>query len=81
MSEQTTIDYLLEEETTEETPTSETDKPLFLEGICPRCLDTTFVHDVKDGVLGVCYTSNSEDSSGHPIKKLMRCNHGANINI
>ncbi len=81
MNQQNTIDYLFEEETTEEQPPIEADKPLFLEGICLKCLDTTFLHTVKDGVLGVCYTSNTEDSSGHPIKKLMRCNHNTKINI
>lgn len=73
-----TENYLLENEN--ETAPDE-DKPSFLDGICSRCLDSGFVHDVKNGVLGVCYTTLSEDSTGKPIKKLMVCNHGVNTRI
>jgi len=78
---QQSIDFLnVTEEPTIELVTEE-DKPSFLEGICPQCLDSGFKHDVKDGVLGVCYTTLSQDASGNPIKQLMVCNHTTKINI
>ena len=52
----------------------------FLEGICGKCLDTGFVHDVRDGVLGVLFTSMESDSNGQPVKRLMVCDHGQKVN-
>jgi len=75
------IDYLYEEEQQLEEAPKEEDKPDFLEGICSKCLNSGFVHDVKNGVLGVCYTTLTEDSAGHPIKKLMVCTHGKQTSI
>jgi hypothetical protein len=73
-NQQSTIDYLLEEEKSVDEPHTESIN--FLEGICPNCLDSGFVHTVKDGILGMAYRFEGEDSLGRPIKRLQVCSHG-----
>ena len=61
----------------EETSKSEGDKQnhLFLEGICPKCLGTGYVHDIRDGVLGVVMSIFGTDEFGRPLKRLQKCLH------
>ncbi len=74
IEQQQSVDSWLEEEQqAEELPPSEEDKsPSFLEGICTKCLNSGFVHDVRNGVLGILYTVAQDDSHS---KKLMICTH------
>lgn len=84
MNEVEAENYFAEESSEEkiEEPSKQTTEEFgFLEGICSKCLDTGFIHTVKDGVLGVCYTSFSSDGEGSPVKKLMVCTHGMQTNI
>lgn len=53
----------------------EPEKP-FMEGVCPKCLDTGYVQTVKDGVLGLAFMYEGEEASGKRIKKLLVCGHG-----
>jgi hypothetical protein len=62
-------------------PPKQSEEYNFLEGICPKCLDTSFVHTVKNGILGIAYTTFTQDASGKPIRKLMICNHQQTQNI
>lgn len=77
MTEQNTLDYL--SEVKEEDKESIVDK-VFLEGICPKCLDSGFVHTVKDDILGMAYRIDGEDSVGKPIKRLLICDHSFKTN-
>lgn len=67
-----TLNYF---EEVEAEPVIEEEQYSFLQGICSKCLDSGFVHTVKDGVLGVAYTSFTQNSAGIPQKKLMVCKH------
>jgi hypothetical protein len=67
-----TLNYFTEEETESDT---EPEQFSFLEGICANCLDTGFKHTIKDGVLGILYTTFTQNADGIPQKKLMVCNH------
>lgn len=63
------------EEEVIEVKMDESDKP-FMEGICPKCLDTGFIHTVKDGILGLAFQVSGQDSVGQPIKRLLVCGCG-----
>lgn len=56
---------------------SEDDKQThqFLDGICPKCLGTGYVHDIRDGVLGVVMSVIGSDEFGRPLKRLQKCHH------
>lgn len=69
-------EFLTENEIAQTSDEGEPSKPEFLSGVCGKCLDTGYVHDVVDGVLGVMYTAFTQEADGIPIKKLMICNHG-----
>lgn len=77
MSNNNTLEYFAQDEPPKQEPPQED----FLEGICGRCLDTGFVHDTRNGILGILYTTYNQDANGQPIKKLMVCNHNKNMNI
>jgi hypothetical protein len=72
-----TINYLeeIEEDTTE--PDQNITDSVFLEGICSKCIDSSFVHTTRNGVLGVAFRIEGQDSVGKPIKRLLICNHNS----
>lgn len=43
------------------------------EGICPKCLGSKYLMTERNGVMGVLYTSDNQDSEGKPIKRLLSC--------
>lgn len=73
MSDDNIQSYLFKEssEVAESEPLEE--EPSYLEGICPKCLDTGFKHTIQDGILGIAYRVEGENSIGQPIKRPLLC--------
>lgn len=70
------FDYLEEEtEPIIKTTEDKEDAIEVIQGLCTKCLNSGFVHDVQDDVLGILYSEVGTDSMGNPIKKLMKCSH------
>ena len=44
-----------------------------LEGLCSDCLGSGYRIRERNGILGVLFTSFSEDSEGKPIRRLVPC--------
>jgi hypothetical protein len=42
-------------------------------GLCPSCLNTGFVHSVREGVLGIVCISAGVDTTGKAKRSLLRC--------
>jgi hypothetical protein len=42
-------------------------------GLCPSCLNTGFIHSVRDGVLGILCIKTGADTTGREKRSLMRC--------
>ena len=45
-----------------------------LTGVCSKCLGSKYLMTERNGMMGVLYTSENEDSEGKPIKRLLSCN-------
>lgn len=50
------------------------------EGVCSRCLGSDFVITERNGVMGVVFSSFNTDSEGVPIKVLVPCDCGVEVN-
>lgn len=72
------FEYLEEDEEYIEAETEEDKRSLV--GACHKCFNTSFVVEERNGVLGVVFTSTSNDSMGKPIRQLQVCGHGLKLN-
>lgn len=45
----------------------------YTNGVCSRCMGTGYIIEVRNGLIGVLYTSTYEDEEGQDVKRLMVC--------
>jgi hypothetical protein len=49
------------------------------QGICEKCLGSSYRITERNGVMGVLFTSDTTDSEGKPIRRLIPCDCGVEV--
>ena len=59
---------------------TEEEAPAEMSGLCPKCLNTGFVHGTdREGRFGVLFSTAGEDSTGKSKRRLVICGHNLNV--